>query len=114
AMMPRIARTVVSVWMRTSEDLTRRRSATAGPPRRVNCGELCFTLNYHLSTLNFLSTAASGWLQQLVRCWRRMGWNRIALSQLLPCNISQLGATKPESTISGLSPELRKDSSFVE
>src|SRR5438093_3124395 len=67
AMMPRIARTVVSVWMRTSEDLTRRRSATAGPPRRVNCGKLCFTLNYHLSTLNFLSTAASGSLQRLVR-----------------------------------------------
>ena len=35
--------------------------ATAGS------GKLCFTLNYHLSTLNFLSTAASGSLQRLVR-----------------------------------------------
>src|SRR5882724_1220168 len=43
--------------------LTRIRSATAGG------SELCFTLNYHLSTLNFLSTTASGWLQRLVRCF---------------------------------------------
>ena len=37
--------------------------ATAGS------GKLCFTLNYHLSTLNFLSTTASGWLHRLVRPW---------------------------------------------
>src|SRR6266487_3777018 len=29
--------------------------------------KLCFTLNYHLSSLNFLSTTASGGLQRLVR-----------------------------------------------
>ena len=40
--------------------LTRPSSATAGG------GELCFTLNYHLSTLNFLSTTASGRLQRAV------------------------------------------------
>src|SRR5258708_24370306 len=38
------------------EGLTRRSPATAGG------SELCFTLNYHLSTLNFLSTMASDWL----------------------------------------------------
>src|SRR5437773_9577028 len=43
----------------------KRSSTTAGG------GELCFTLNYHLSTLNFLSTTASGWLQRFVR-W--FGW----------------------------------------
>src|SRR5205823_237380 len=41
--------------------LMRTRSATA------NGSELCFTLNYHLSTRNFLSATASGWLQRLVR-----------------------------------------------
>src|SRR5213595_2201951 len=41
--------------------LTRKSWATAGG------SELCQTLNYHLSTLNFLSTTASGWLQRLVR-----------------------------------------------
>src|SRR5438034_11514431 len=41
--------------------LTKRRSATAGG------AELCWTLNYHLSTLNFLSTTASGGLERLVR-----------------------------------------------
>src|SRR6266536_3770149 len=51
----------------THNDLTRTRSVTAGPHRRVNCGALRFTLNYHLSTLNFLSTPASGWLHRLVR-----------------------------------------------
>src|SRR6266849_8235325 len=52
--------------------LTRTSSATVGPPRRINCSEVRFTLNYlsrrsnakadHLTTLNFLSTLACGWL----------------------------------------------------
>src|SRR6266849_2949558 len=52
--------------------LTRTSSATVGPPRRINCSEVRFTLNYlsrrsnakadHLTTLNFLSTLARGWL----------------------------------------------------
>ena len=53
-------------------DLTRQSWATAGG------GKHCFTLNYHLSTLNFLSTTASVWLHRLDRghgvpCWQT--WN---------------------------------------
>src|SRR5437763_6426678 len=35
-------------------------------PKPVDVSKLCFTLNYHLSTLNFLITTASGWLDRLV------------------------------------------------
>jgi len=42
-------------------DPTRTSSASAGG------SVLCLTLNYHLSTLNILSTTASDWLERLVR-----------------------------------------------
>ncbi len=51
--------------------LTRKSLAAVGE------GELCRTLNYHLSTLNFL-TAASRSLQRLVRRFRILAVGRAA------------------------------------
>src|SRR5206468_3833014 len=48
-----------SIWFGDVHScLTRIRLATAAG------SEPCFTLNYHLSTLNFLITTASGWLER--------------------------------------------------
>jgi hypothetical protein len=52
--------------------LTRTRPATPNlfASKHAGSSQLCFTLNYHLSTLNFLNTAVSSWLERFVRSFQ--------------------------------------------
>src|SRR6266513_5520751 len=56
-----------TVHLNFGRRMTRSDETELSYPPQAAGSELWFTLNYHLSTLNFLSTAASDWLERMVR-----------------------------------------------